>query len=561
MRTYGTIEYNRKARQWLVDCEPQVAMRLKRVFGKLAKTDHGTLWLADTIETCRDLSWFETRYPMRMPQPDRELLNQRDMQHRELCEDIGRILGSDYVPRDVQLALPPREYQKIAIDLARRTCGTLVADDVGLGKTVDGIGVLADPAMRPALVVTLTHLPKQWKAELERFLPELRVHILKKGSPYKLDGNGLFDRGLPDVIVSNYHKLSGWADELAGKVKSVIFDEVQELRHEDSNKYQGAKAVAEAAVCRMGLSATPIHNYGGEIFNVLQMIRPGHLGTWTEFAQEWCAGFTDRKKATLKDPRVFGAYAREAGLILRRTRAEVGRELPGLTVVPHVIDADTDILDDIKGTASELARVILAQGGAAFDKMRASEEFSWRLRQATGIAKAAFVADFVRLLVEQGESVLLAGWHHEVYRLWQDRLKDLSPVLFTGEETPNQKEASKQAFLSGRSQVLIMSLRAGAGIDGLQKACRTVVFGELDWSPSVHEQFTGRVFRDGQKDPVVAYYLTADSGSDPVIADVLGIKRGQLDGIRDPSAPLVAANQTDPDRMKKLAEHYLKRHA
>ena len=107
----------------------------------------------------------------------------------------------------------------------------------------------------------------------------------------------------------------------------------------------------------------------------------------------------------------------------------------------------------------------------------------------------------------------------------------------------------------------VARVRAGAGIDGLQKICRNVVFGEIDWSPAVHEQFTGRVYRDGQVDPVMAYYLLADSGSDPVVADVLGIKRAQLEGIRDPSANVIATNQTDPERIKRLAEDYLRRHA
>jgi hypothetical protein len=61
-----------------------------------------------------------------------------------------------------------------------------------------------------------------------------------------------------------------------------------------------------------------------------------------------------------------------------------------------------------------------------------------------------------------------------------------------------------------------------------------VVFGELDWSPSVHEQATGRVFRDGQPDPVVAYYLVSDQGSDPVLESTLGVKRMQLEGVRNP---------------------------
>lgn len=105
-----------------------------------------------------------------------------------------------------------------------------------------------------------------------------------------------------------------------------------------------------------------------------------------------------------------------------------------------------------------------------------------------------------------------------------------------------------------------MSLRSGAGLDGLQSVSRTVVFGELDWAYGVHEQAEGRVHRDGQKDPVMAYYLTASAGSDPVVMDALGIKRGQLEGIRDPNAALVQKLQTDPDRIKRLAEAYLQQH-
>jgi hypothetical protein len=115
--------------------------------------------------------------------------------------------------------------------------------------------------------------------------------------------------------------------------------------------------------------------------------------------------------------------------------------------------------------------------------------------------------------------------------------------MFTGSESPVQKEEARQAFLSDQGSVLIMSLRAGAGIDGLQHKCRTVVFGELDWSPGVHEQCVGRIHRDGQPDPVVAYFLVSDFGADPIIVDVLGVKRAQIDGVRDPNAALVEAGR------------------
>ena len=561
MRLYGEVTHDRKDAGWIVAAEPQVALRLKRVFRSVGRGDQGPICISDTLENARDLAWFLDRYPMRISDADRKLLRKRSMDHMRHVEDVTRVLGSEYAPTKVALAIPLRHYQEIAVELANRTRGLLLADDVGVGKTACGIGLLANPAARPALVTTMTHLPKQWEEEINRFLPGMRIHILSSSSPYSFADRKHTGHDLPDVIISNYHKLNGWAGELAGKIKTVIFDECHELRRNVSQKYAAAKMIAAKAEYRLGLTATPIFNYGGEFFNVADVLSPGTLGTWTEFSTEWCNSDGDRARSIIADTQAFGSYVREIGLMLRRTRHDVNRELPGLTVCPHTIESNTLELDRIGGDAAKLAKIILAQGGTGFDKLRASEEFSWRLRQATGISKAPFVADFVRLLVESGESVLLAGWHREVYSLWKGLLAHTNPVFFTGTESPTEKEKSKQTFLRGDSKVLIMSLRAGAGIDGLQKICRNVVFGEIDWSPAVHEQFTGRVYRDGQIDPVMAYYLLTDSGSDPVIADVLGIKRAQLEGIRDPSADVLTTNQTDPDRIKRLAEDYLLRHA
>jgi SNF2 family DNA or RNA helicase len=180
------------------------------------------------------------------------------------------------------------------------------------------------------------------------------------------------------------------------------------------------------------------------------------------------------------------------------------------------------------------------------------------LRQATGLAKAAYVASFVRMLVESGEKVVLFGWHRAVYDVWMKELADLQPVLFTGSESAKQKEAAKQAFITGESQVLIISLRSGAGLDGLQYVSSTVVFGELDWAWGVHEQGETRVFRDGQGKPVFVYYLVSEEGSDPVVSDIIGVKRAQLDPVLDPNAALIEKLQSDSSAgIRKLAETYL----
>jgi hypothetical protein len=190
--------------------------------------------------------------------------------------------------------------------------------------------------------------------------------------------------------------------------------------------------------------------------------------------------------------------------------------------------------------------------------MKAAEEMSWVLRQATGLAKAPFVAEFVKMLVESGERVVLYGWHREVYAIWKEKLKDFKPAFYTGTESDVQKYESRRRFLDGETPILIMSLRSGAGLDGLQGKCRTVVFGELDWSPGVHEQCIGRVYRDGQEEPVIAYYLISDQGSDPVVSDVLDLKRQQITGIRDPNAALLEKSDIGSGNMKKLAESFLK---
>lgn len=556
MRTYGTVSYDVARKRWRVDCEPQVRARLKRVFPKIwAKAN--AIELPDNVDAGRDLSWFLERYPMRMSPVDAQRLRERDRQHRQLVDDIGLFLAADYQPKGATLALPLRGYQAVAVDLCRRVSGLLLTDELGVGKTASAIGMLAHADARPALVVTLAHLPRQWQRELDRFLPGMKIHTLAKMTPYDLKGT---DGSFPDVILTSYHKLSGWADALAGKVRTVVFDEAHELRRDSSAKYKGAVEIASSADYRIGLTGTPVFNYGGEVFNLVDALKPGALGDWSSFAIEWCAGIEDKTKARIDDTTAFNAYLREQGLMLRRTRKDVGRELPALSNVPFVVDANTDELDRIQGDAANLAKIILAQGGMGLQKMEAASELSWRLRQATGIAKAPFVADFVRLLIEQGESVLLYGWHREVYDIWKARMKDLDPVFFTGTESPKQKQAAQDAFVERRTKLLIMSLRAGAGIDGLQGVCRTVVHGEFDWAHAVHLQATGRVYRDGQPEPVTAYFPYAEIGSDPVIMDVLGVKRGQLEGILDPGADRVIENKTDPEHMRRLAEDYLARH-
>jgi hypothetical protein len=68
---------------------------------------------------------------------------------------------------------------------------------------------------------------------------------------------------------------------------------------------------------------------------------------------------------------------------------------------------------------------------------------------------------------------------------------------------------------------------------------------------------TSGVYRDGQEDKVVAYFLVAEAGADPIMAEVLGIKRMQSEPVNNPNTELVEELAIDGDNVKRLAEAYL----
>ena len=580
-KTYGNIDFDPRQKRWFIVCQAHVSLRFKRVFARVSETSYGTHALTDTADNARDLEWFLDRYAMVLTSRAKAHMQRRADEYRERASVVEKLLAGRGRHAKVDLALPLRDYQQTAVAMVRAMKGLLLADELGLGKTLVGIAVIAHADARPALVVAQTHLLTQWVAEFAKFAPAIRTHILKKGTPYDLTAG---PRGAvlptPEVLIASYQKLSGWTEALREYgLKTVVFDEAQELRLNTSQKYAAAKYIASDATYRLEMTATPIFNQGDEFHSVLDIVRPDALGSRSEFLRERCRDPNRNGSAAIVDPKAFGEHVREEGLMLRRTRQEVGRELPPLTRVPHYVDAHLGALHEVSAACRELALYILGQGEKPEHLLRpvqegdegdpveassrnsghllASRELSWRLRQATGLAKAPFVADFVRMIVESGERVVLYGWHREVYRIWMERLANLSPVLYTGSETPREKDVAKEDFIAGRARILVMSLRSGAGLDGLQAACRTVVHGELDWAYGVHEQGEGRVYRDGQSDPVLSYFLTTDVGSDPVVMDALGIKREQLEGVRDPNAALVRKLQIDPERVKRLAEAYL----
>lgn len=544
--TYGKL--SREAGRWTItDLEPHVRIKLKAIFTSIARTDIGPYGFAATPQVAADLAWFISRYPLEASATDLDVLAASVRTFEAQQATVTQVWSGRAPLRDWAGLRPGqtvRGHQARNVELLALTGGLLVADDVGKGKTYTAGAACLLPGALPATIVCPPHLARQWKKKLEEFTT-LSVHVVTSTRPYPLPP--------VDVRIFGFTQLAGWIDvlELLG-TGLAAFDEGHELRRGayETQKGQAAARLVQTSRLKLMLTATPVFNYGDEIWNLLSFYRPDVLGDRPDFIREWC-----QVGAQVKDPVALGSYLREQHAMVR----EFGGE-PKANRIVEVIPHDVDRLASVEAAMRALAHTVRHGGFHASGE--AARQMDMRLRQETGVAKAPFVASFVRAFIEAtDEPVMLFGWHREVYDIWQAALSDLGVVMYTGTESPAAKARSVEAFRAGEAKVFVISLRSGAGLDGLQHCCSTVIFGELDWSPAMHEQCIGRLNREGQKvwadsGLVDAIFLVADDGSDPPIMDVLGIKSGQADGVTDLGTGL-GARVEDRKPIERLIARYL----
>lgn len=530
-RTYGTLSYNRRRDCWVVRGDPSVTELCKRLFPGSETGRRGEARFPAHRRIVGDLNWLMLRYPLAVRAGDRERWERALSDAREYVvrRETARLLPERVAPDPSVFAGELTPFQQEGLAFLLRTDRALLADEMGLGKTVQALAMLAQAGAYPALVVAPPHLMRNWENEIARFARRPdgsppAVHVLKGLTPYALPP--------ADLYLMHYLLLRGWKESLPEYgIPTVIFDEIQELRHSGTEKYSAASLLAGAASRVVGLSGTPIYNRGAEIWNVVNILDFHFLGDYESFTREWCYGYGGQIVAK---PELLGEKLREEGLMLRRTKRDVLKELPPKRRLVMPVDSDDAVyrrlMQPVRETIGRLR-------GEASGSQRALWEMEVERgeRRATGVAKAPYVAQFVRALLDAGERVLLFAHHHEVMDLYKKELRAFSPAFVTGRETPAMKERSVERFMAGRTDLCCISLRAAAGLNLQRATC--VVFGELDWSPAVHSQAEDRAHRMGQTDSILCYYLVSQGGSDQDMQDALGLKVSQFVGLMGDEPP------------------------
>lgn len=550
---YGTLSYNRRSKCWTIKGEPCVTEMAARLFPG-SERRRGEARFTANRRIIGDVNWLMMRYPLEIALRDRELWKNALAQARE---HVLLRMNAEKLPRR---STPPegtfegelREFQKEGLSFLLANPRTLLADEMGLGKTVQALACLAAAKEFPALIVVPPHLLRNWQMEITRFLrlegKPARVCVLTGLKPYQPPE--------ADVYIIHYLLLRGWKQALPQMgFKAVVFDEIQELRHGGTEKYSAASLLAEECERVIGLSGTPIYNKGSEIWNVVNILDYHCLGDWESFTRAWCDGYGNH---LVRNPALLGEHLRREGLILRRTKEEVLAELPPKRRLVQEIDSDDKVYRELMRPVMDQLGSLLALHPDARERALLEEQVGRGERQATGVAKAPFVAAFVRALEDSGEKVLLFAHHHAVMDIYRRELAAYRPVFITGRESTTQKEEAVARFMEGKTNLCVISLRAASGLNLQRASC--VVFGELDWSPAVHSQAEDRAHRMGQKDSILCYYLVAPQGSDRDMQDALGLKVSQFVALMGDQTPELSSVQDAQKAAKAHIEAMLKQY-
>ena len=432
-------------------------------------------------------------------------------------------------------------FQKEGLDFLLKSSGNaLLADEMGLGKTVQTLSyVSTEKQTFPVLVIAPLVTLNNWEREIQKFLKKKSRNgrILEDESPSVTLIRTGKRQALPktDIYVINYELLFKRFSDLAEVgIRTIICDEVHNLRSKTTQKYKSVKKLGalDSVKYRIGLSGTPIYNRGSEIWPIIDIIKPGLLGSFKEFCEYFCYVNEKGKAIVLENKRASLRNELQKHVMLRRKKSDVLKELKDKVRYKEVIASDTDYyleeLDKIWKKLEEEQK----EADSEFSKSASYHRAIQSERQVAGVAKLPHVINFVKNIMEIEESVVVFCHHKVIHKLLHESLEEFSPVSIIGGQTDKLRQDQIDKFQKGESKLMIAGLRAGNVGINLTRA-KYVIFAELDWSPAIHRQAEDRLHRIGQKNTVFAYYLIGNGTLDDHVANILVDKSYEIDEIMD----------------------------
>ncbi|WP_224363813.1 DEAD/DEAH box helicase [Hyalangium versicolor] len=450
---------------------------------------------------------------------------------RRLATRIRKAQARDiHVPSALRAEL--RDYQRQGFQWMARLSewggGGCLADDMGLGKTLQTLALLLHRAKAgPAMVVAPTSVCFNWASEAARFAPTLRVRSYREADRERL----LSELKAGDVLLMSYALLVRDAERLASiPFATLVVDEAQAAKNPDTARARALRGLQAEA--RVALTGTPVENRLSELWSLFRIVFPGLLGSRESFRKRFAEPI-ERDR----DPTARAALTRVLRpFLLRRTKAEVARELPPRieTLVPVVLSEEERRLYERVRLAA------LAQVGDGADEGKRFELLAalTRLRQLAchprlvdpdfqqQSSKLERLLERVEVLRAEGGRALIFSQFVQLLGLAREALEARGfTVQYLDGQTPAPERQSRvEAFQRGEGDVFLISLKAGGTGLNLTAADHVI---HLDpwWNPAVEDQATDRAHRIGQTRPVTVSRLVTEGTIEEAIVALHAEKR------------------------------------
>lgn len=457
-----------------------------------------------------------------------------------------------FVPCPSGLAFLP--FQKAGIKYAMSRENVLIADSMGLGKSIQAVGVWnLLPEARKCLVVCPSSLRLNWKREFSKWsVRPVNVEVILNGKEFPSNDF--------DVLVCNY--------DVVGKHRAnidsfqwdlLVIDEAHFLKNPNTARTKavlgdGIEIERIKATKTLFLSGTPIVNRPKELFTLLQVLDPKGLGrNFFNYAKDFCNAYK-KKVGRYKEVWDFSGASNLDRLqremrekfMVRRLKEEVLLELPpkrrqvieipanGSSGLVRQEWENQDKLDALNAEL-ELAKAISKE---EYDKKlkEVETEISFALgelakaRSELAKVKCEKVIEHLEESLENGPVICFAH-HKEVIKKIAESFGEKA-VTLTGETKLEDRQKAVDRFQNGEVDLFVGNIQAaGVGITLVRSS--HVVFAELDWVPGNMSQCEDRAARIGQKQSVLVQHVVLEGSLDAYISKKLIEKQEVIDQALD----------------------------
>ena len=414
---------------------------------------------------------------------------------------------------------PLLEHQKEAVKTLCENKKYILADDLGLGKTMTTIVASIESNSKKILVICPASLKINWKREIE-FHTNKKVSIVE-GKKWE-DGDYVI---VNYDILKNFHSLEKDTESIIRNsgFDLIIVDEAHAICNKQAQRTKLVNDIAMITDKVWLLTGTPVTSRPINYFNLLNLVDCNVAQNWMAYVKRYCNGYQFRA-GNRKIWNVSGAsnleelYERTKPFVLRRLKNDV-LDLPEKIITPVYMRLRSKEYEDVMGEYYEW----YDKGGES-DSLTMQFSKIAKVRQIIANEKVTQTIELCENILDQDKKVIIFCNFTDSLNAIYNHFKKVAVKLDGSTPKGERQDAVDKFQTDDKVKVFVGNIKA-AGVGLTLTAAETVIMNDLSFLPSDHSQAEDRAYRYGQKNTVVVYYPLFENTIEGIIYDILDKKK------------------------------------